>query len=102
MLGEKVRGFDRDFFDRSAQRRTARSCWEKSWAATSRSGHRRDSVAVRQQQNIRPLNVHVDSDDIVRRLPLSFTVNGAKVPSMAVELASGRWARHPNSMNAAG
>ena len=45
-------------------------------------------IAVRQQQNIRPLNVHTDSDDIVRRLPLSFTINGAKVPSMAVELAS--------------
>ena len=71
------------------RRRTARWCWEKSWAATSRSGHRQGQrVAVRQQQNIRPLNVHIDSDDIVRRLPLSFPVNGAKVPSMAVELAS--------------
>ena len=30
----------------------------------------------------------ISARDIVRRLPLSFTVNGAKVPSMAVELAS--------------
>ena len=45
-------------------------------------------VAVRQQQNIRPLNIHTDHDDIVRRLPLSFTVAGARLPAMAVELAS--------------
>ena len=45
-------------------------------------------IAVRQQQNIRPLNDHVDSDDVVRRLPLTFTVDGAKMPTMAVELAA--------------
>ena len=45
-------------------------------------------IAVRQQQNIRALNVYTDSDDIVRRLPLTFTVDGKPVPSMALELAS--------------
>ena len=45
-------------------------------------------IAVRQQQNIRPLNVYTDSDDVVRRLPLTFPVDGKPVPSMAVELAS--------------
>ena len=29
-------------------------------------------IAVRQQQNIRPLNVYSDPDDIVRRVPLTF------------------------------
>ena len=45
-------------------------------------------IAVRQQQNIRPLNTLTDADDIVRRMPLAFTVNGAKVPGMALELAA--------------
>ena len=45
-------------------------------------------IAVRQQQNLRALNVYTDSDDIVRRLPLTFTVDGKPVPSMALELAS--------------
>jgi len=90
MLGEKVRGFDRDFL--------------RALAGASRGGKVvlgevlggnqpvRPSLgqrfAVRQQQNIRPLNVHTDSDDVVRRLPLSFSVDGANLPSMAVELAS--------------
>ena len=32
------------------------------------------------QRNIRPLNVHSDPDDIVRRLPLSFVVDGQPSP----------------------
>ena len=90
MLGEKVRGFDRDFLRSLA----AGSASGKVVLGEILGGNQpvRPSpgqrIAVRQQQNIRPLNVHTDHDDIVRRLPLSFTVNGARVPSMAVELAS--------------
>mgnify|MGYP003694143325 CR=1 FL=1 len=90
MLGEKVRGFDRDFLRALA----GASANGKVVLGEILGGDQpiRPSpgqrIAVRQQQNIRPLNVHTDSDDIVRRLPLSFPVNGAKVPSMAVELAS--------------
>jgi len=89
-LGEKVRGFDRDFL--------------RALAAASASGRvvlgeilRGDEpirpspgqrVAVRQQQNLRPLNVQLDSDDTVRRLPLTFAVNGAPTPAMALELAA--------------
>ena len=43
---------------------------------------------MRQQTNIRALNVYTDSDDVVRRLPLTFLIDGKPVPSMAVELAS--------------
>jgi adenylate cyclase/guanylate cyclase len=35
-----------------------------------------------------PLNDHTDSDDVVRRLPLSFAIGDSKVPTMAVELAA--------------
>jgi adenylate cyclase/guanylate cyclase len=45
-------------------------------------------IAIRQQQNIRPLNVYTDNDDILRRLPLTFLIDGARVPSMALELSS--------------
>jgi adenylate cyclase len=90
VLGEKVRGFDRDFL--------------RALATASQSGKvvlgemlRRDQpvrpspgqrIAVRQQQNIRPLNVFSDSDDVVRRVPLSFPVGGIPLPGMAIELAA--------------
>src|SRR3954463_420080 len=84
-LGEKVRGFDRDFLRALAAASTAgkvvlgETLGGKQPVRPS-AGQR---VAVRQQQNIRPLNVHTDQDDVVRRMPLTFSVNGAKVPSMA-------------------
>jgi adenylate cyclase len=90
MLGEKVRGFDRDFLRALA----GASAGGKVVLGEVLGGNQPvkpspgQRVAVRQQQNIRPLNVHVDSDDVVRRLPLSFTVDGTRLPSMAVELAS--------------
>ncbi|WFU19694.1 adenylate/guanylate cyclase domain-containing protein [Bradyrhizobium sp. CB3481] len=90
LLGEKVRGFDRDFLRALA---TA-SVNGKVVLGEILGGNQpvRPSpgqrVAVRQHLNIRPLNVFSDQDDIVRRLPLSFAVNGTRMPSMAVELAS--------------
>jgi adenylate cyclase len=90
MLGEKVRGFDRDFLRALA---TASTSGKVVLGEVMRGeqpirpspGQR---IAVRQQQNIRPLNVYLDDDDMVRRLPLAFTINGAQVPAMALELAS--------------
>ena len=90
MFGEKVRGFDRDFLRALA---AASSAGKVVLGEVLRGdqpirpspGQR---IAVRQQQNIRALNVYTDSDDVVRRLPLTFTVDGNPVPSMALELAS--------------
>jgi adenylate cyclase/guanylate cyclase len=90
MLGEKVRGFDRDFL----RALVGASAAGKVVLGETLGGNQpvRPSpgqrIAVRQRQNIRALNVFTDHDDIVRRLPLSFTANGAREPSMAVELAS--------------
>ncbi len=90
MLGEKVRGFDRDFLRALA----GASATGKVVLGEVLRGDQpiRPSpgqrIAVRQQQNIRPLNVYTDSDDVVRRVPLSFSVNGGAVPGMAVELAA--------------
>lgn len=89
-LGEKVRGFDRDFLRALA----AGSAAGKVVLGEVLRGDRPirpapgQRIAVRQQQNVRPLNVYTDSDDVVRRLPLTFSVDGNAVPSMALELAS--------------
>jgi adenylate cyclase len=90
VLGEKVRGFDRDFL-RALASATASGkvvlgeILRGDQPILPSPGQR---VAVRQQQNIRPLNVHTDSDDTVRRLPLTFVVGDAAISSMALELAS--------------
>ena len=90
MLGERVRGFDRDFLRALA----GAAAPGKVVLGEQLRGNEpfRPSpgqrIAVRQQQNIRPLNTVTDSDDVVRRMPLSFTVNGARVPGMALELAA--------------
>ena len=90
VLGDKVRGFDRDFLRALAAASTNGKVVLGEILGGNQpvrpSGGQR--VAVRQQLNIRPLNVHADHDDIVRRVPLSFPVNGSRMPSMAVELAS--------------
>jgi adenylate cyclase/guanylate cyclase len=90
LLGEKVRGFDRDFLralagGAASGKVVLGEVLGGNQPVRPSQGQR---VAVRQQQNIRPLNVHVDNDDVVRRLPLSFGVDGTRTSSLAVELAS--------------
>ncbi|MCA6109745.1 adenylate/guanylate cyclase domain-containing protein [Bradyrhizobium cenepequi] len=90
VLGEKVRGFDRDFLRALASASTSGKVvlgeiLRGDQPILPSPGQR---VAVRQQQNIRPLNVHADSDDTVRRIPLTFIVGDAKISGMALELAS--------------
>ena len=45
-------------------------------------------AAVGQMRNIRALNLFTDNDNIVRRVPLTFEIDGKAVPSMALELAA--------------
>jgi adenylate cyclase len=90
MLGEKVRGFDRDFLRALATASTSGKVvlgevLRNDQPIRPSPGQR---IAVRQQQNIRPLNVYTDSDEIVRRVPLTLSINGTPVPGMAIELAS--------------
>ena len=85
-----MRGFDRDFLralatGASSGKLVLGEIHQRDISVTPSQGQR---VAVRQQQNIRALNVNVDSDEVVRRLPLSFSVDARRVPSMAVELAA--------------
>lgn len=90
MLGEKVSGFDRDFLralaaGSSAGKVVLGEVLRGDQPIRPSPGQR---IAVRQQQNVRPLNIYTDIDDVVRRLPLTFSVDGNSVPSMALELAS--------------
>ena len=91
VLGDKVRGFDRDFLRALA---SASSAGKVVLGEVLRGDQpirpsQGQRIAVRQQQNIRPLNVYTDSDDAVRRVPLTFPVSGgAPLPGMALELAS--------------
>ena len=89
-LGGRVRGFDRDFL--------------RAIAMASRSGklvlgqvqHGDQPImpapgqhtAAGGQANIRPLNFYNDRDDVVRRVPLMFTIDGVPSTSMSVELVA--------------
>jgi len=89
-LGGRLHGFDRDYL--------------RALALGARDGkivlgevQNQDSpvlpspgqrAAVGFGRNIRPLNVYSDPDGIIRRVPLSFTVDGKPTPSMAAELAA--------------
>jgi adenylate cyclase len=90
-LGDKVRGFDRDFLRALASASSAGKVVLGEVLLDDQpirpsQGQR---IAVRQQQDIRPLNVYTDSDDTVRRVPLTFPIDGAaRLPGIALELAS--------------
>lgn len=90
VVGARMRGFDRDYLRALASGAAAGKVvlgeiHQHEFPVTPSQGQR---IAVRQQKNIRALNVYVDSDEVVRRLPGSFVVDTRRVPSMAVELAA--------------
>jgi class 3 adenylate cyclase len=89
-LGARLRGFDRDFLRALALGARAGKVvlgevLHKDRPVRPAAAQR---IAVGQQANIRALNTHADPDDVVRRLPLWFTVGNRPLPSMALELAA--------------
>jgi adenylate cyclase len=90
ILGAKLRGFDRPFLrslasGASAGKVVLGEVLRDDGAVGPAAGQR---IAVRQQQNIRPLNVYSDPDEIFRRVPLTFAGKQGPIPSMALELAA--------------
>jgi class 3 adenylate cyclase len=89
-LGARLRGFDRDFL------RALNLAARDGKLVLGEVQHRDRPIlpfpgqraAIGQQRNIRALNVYSDRDGVVRRIPLSFVVDGGQTPSMAVELAA--------------
>ena len=89
-LGARVRGFDRDYLRALALGARAGKVvlgqvQHQDHPVQPSPGQR---AAVGQGRNIRALNAHSDPDDVIRRMPLRFTVDNEPVPSMAAELAA--------------
>jgi adenylate cyclase len=89
-LGVRVRGFDRDYLRALALGARAGKVvlgqvQHQDRPLLPSPGQR---AAVGFGRNIRALNVHTDADDVIRRVPMSFEVDGEKVPSMAAELVA--------------
>src|SRR5882757_7601304 len=87
LLGARMRGFDRAFLRSLAKGSVAGKVvlGEVLGGEGPSPGQR---IAVGQQKNIRALNIHLDPDEVVRRVPLTFPGGEKPVPSMALELAS--------------
>lgn len=87
-LGSRMKGFDRDYL--IALRQISDNGKLVLGEILSNDHpevpYRAQQVAVR--NTIRALNVHTDPDDVIRRMPLSFAIEGKPVPAMAVELAA--------------
>jgi adenylate cyclase len=89
-LGARVHGFDRDFLRALALGARAGKVVLGQTQNEDRPllpspGQR---AAVGFGRNIRPLNIYTDSDEVIRRVPLRFVVDGQPVASMAAELAA--------------
>lgn len=89
-LGARVHGFDRDFLRALALGARAGKVVLGQTQNDNRPllpspGQR---AAVGFGRNIRPLNVYTDPDEVIRRVPLSFVVDGQPTASMAAELAA--------------
>lgn len=87
-LGSRMRGFDRDYLIALRQISDAGKLVLGEILSNDHPDrpYRAQQLAVR--TNIRALNVHTDPDDVIRRMPLSFSIEGRPVPAMAVELAA--------------
>ena len=87
-LGARMRGFDRDYLIalRQISDNGKLVLGEILSNDHPESPYRAQLLAVR--NNVRALNVHTDADDIIRRMPLTFSIDGKPVPAMAVELAA--------------
>jgi adenylate cyclase len=89
-VGDKLRGFDRDYL------RALAGGGRAGKIVIGETESRNESIlptvgqrlAVGGRANLRPLNVHTDLDDVVRRAPLMFSSHEGFIPSMALELAT--------------
>ena len=96
-FGSRLKGFDRDYL--IALRKLSDSgklvLGERLSNDHPERPDRAQQLSVR--TNIRALNVHTDPDDVIRRMPLSFSIDGKPVPAMAVELAARALGGQPDS-----
>ncbi|MGT2437773.1 CHASE2 domain-containing protein [Bradyrhizobium betae] len=86
-FGSRLKGFDRDYLIALRQISDSGKLVLGEILSNDHPDrpYRAQQLAVR--TNIRALNVHTDADDVIRRMPLGFSIDGKPVPAMAVELA---------------
>ena len=96
-VGERLKGFDREFLIalQAAGRAGKLVLGQIQLREQPILPHRAQIIVVGGRENIRALNVQGDSDEVVRRVPLSFEVDEKPVTSMAVELAARALAAEP-------
>jgi adenylate cyclase len=89
-VGEKMRGFDREYLRLLAigARADKIVLGEVQIGDNSLLPSAGQRVAVGHQRNLRSLNVYSDPDDVVRRVPLTLNGRAGVSPSMALELAA--------------
>jgi adenylate cyclase len=87
-FGSRIRGFDRDYLIALRQLSDSGKLVLGEILSNDHPEvpYRAQQVAVR--NTVRALNVHTDHDDVIRRMPLSFAIEGRPIPAMAVELAA--------------
>ncbi|MBR0969915.1 adenylate/guanylate cyclase domain-containing protein [Bradyrhizobium japonicum] len=87
-LGARMKGFDRDYLIalRQISDNGKLVLGEILSNDHPEPPYRAQQLAVR--NNVRALNVYTDADDVIRRMPLTFSIDGKPVPAMAVELAA--------------
>jgi adenylate cyclase len=89
-LGSRVHGFDREYLRALALAARAGKVvlgqvQHEDRPLLPSPGQR---AAVGFGRNVRTLNVYTDADDVIRRVPLRFEVDGENLPSMAAELVA--------------
>lgn len=87
-LGARMKGFDRDYLIALRQLADGGKLVLGEILSNDHADTPYTAQRVAAKNNIRALNVHTDADDVIRRMPLSFSINGKPVPAMAVELAA--------------
>jgi adenylate cyclase len=95
-FGDRVRGFDRNFLLALAAGSSAGKVVLGEMLRGDQPVRPSDGQRLVVRQNIRPLNVYTDKDDVIRRVPLTFLIDGKTLPGMALELASRALAASPD------
>src|SRR4051812_40744055 len=82
-LRARMRGFDRDYLIALRQLSDSGKLVLGEILSNDhpQRPYRAQQLAV--QTNIRALNVHTDARDVIRRMPLTFAIDGKPVPAMA-------------------
>src|SRR6266702_1714130 len=87
-LGGRMKGFDRDYLIALRKLSDGGKLVLGEILSNDHPEGPYSAQRLAVKNNVRALNVHTDPDDVIRRMPLSFSIDGKPVPAMAAELAA--------------